>query len=281
MTLRLTKSNILHKTYKALSIQISLNGLSFCIHNTLANTIEELRSFDFSKQNSNNPELLLNEVKQIIEATEILQQDFDSLKVIYVNHLSAFVPNAVFDEEHLAEYLKYNIKILTTDFITYDKIESSELVNVYIPFVNVNNFFLDWFGQFDYEHFATILVSKLVNLSKNTDKENVYIHLTGKDEFQIIVIKQKKLIFYNNFKYQSKEDFIYYLLFVYEQLELNPELIPTTFIAAVDKEHPLFNIAYTYIRNVAIYKEKPLFEKYLNMSANEILNNFALINILQ
>ncbi|GLB51857.1 hypothetical protein NBRC110019_08960 [Neptunitalea chrysea] len=278
MTQKLTRNNILHKTYKELSIQISLSGLSFCIYNTIGNTVEELQSVTFATRN-NSPESLLEEVKKIINSTEILKQNFDTLKVIYLNNLSAFVPDAVFNEELLAEYLKYNIKILPNDFITYDKIEGKELVNVYIPFVNINNFFLDWFGEFEYEHIATVLVNKLLNISKASEGSKVFIHLTNTNEFQLIVINQKKLILYNSFNYNTPEDFIYYVLFVFEQLELDTENIPAILIANTKDDHPLYKILYTYIRFVDIYSEQALFNKYINLTKEEVLENFALINM--
>ena len=37
------------------------------------------------------------------------------------------VPAAVFEEEHLSDYLKYNTKIFKTDFITYDVIKNEDL----------------------------------------------------------------------------------------------------------------------------------------------------------
>jgi len=49
----------------------------------------------------------------------------------------------------------------------------------------------------------------------------MFVNLDNK-HFEIVVIANNKLILYNSFKYQTKEDYIYYILFTAEQLELNP-----------------------------------------------------------
>jgi hypothetical protein len=38
-----------------------------------------------------------------------------------------------------------------------------------------------------------------------------------------VIVKDKELLFCNTFTYETKEDFIYYILFTTEQLKLDPE----------------------------------------------------------
>ncbi|MBL4643407.1 MAG: DUF3822 family protein, partial [Flavobacteriaceae bacterium] len=51
-----------------------------------------------------------------------------------------------------------------------------------------------------------------------------------------------------------KEDFIYYILFTAEQLQLNPEELLLFFIGDIEEESELYHIAYQYIRNVDFIK---------------------------
>jgi hypothetical protein len=41
--------------------------------------------------------------------------------------------------------------------------------------------------------------------------------------FEIIVIQNQQLLLFNSFEYLTPEDFIYYVLFTAEQLNINPE----------------------------------------------------------
>ncbi|MDN3710072.1 DUF3822 family protein [Myroides ceti] len=58
------------------------------------------------------------------------------------NSLNTFVPSALFDADNLGSYLQYNVKIFPTDYFDYDEISSHQLQNIYIPYVQFNNFLL-------------------------------------------------------------------------------------------------------------------------------------------
>ncbi|WP_233586641.1 DUF3822 family protein [Formosa maritima] len=235
------------KTKIELSIQISLNGLSFCILNKETNTITFLKHFEKDKKLS--PFDALDFLKHLFNTEIELQQDFETIHVIYVNDISTMVPKALFNEDLLADYLKFNSKILKSDFIAFDSIEINDSVNVYVPYVNINNFIYDTFGSFTYSHFSTVLIEKILQLEKHADDAKLYVNV-NKGHFEIIVTDKGKLILYNTFEYSSKEDFIYYILFTAEQLKLNPEKIHLIFLGDINKESELYTIAYKYIRHI-------------------------------
>jgi hypothetical protein len=56
-----------------------------------------------------------------------------------------------------------------TDFFAHDEISNYQINSVYIPYVNMNNFFIDQFGTFDYKHANSILITTLLDASKNID----------------------------------------------------------------------------------------------------------------
>lgn len=246
MTLKRESSTYPTTNYNELSIQVSLSGLSFCILDGLSKTIFALERHSFS--DAGTPQAMLRETEKIFDGPDILDQPFKKVHVIHDNNLSALVPQPVFSEKHLAEYLKFNVKIFETDFITYDDIGTLGLINVYIPFVNINNYIFDRFGEFEYRHFSTVLVESL--LQNHTEEETtMYVHVE-KEHFEIVVTDRKKLLLYNTFHYTNKEDFIYYILFTAEQLELDPEVFPLYFLGDIAEGDPLFDMVYTYIRNI-------------------------------
>ena len=69
-------------------------------------------------------------------------------------------------------------------------------------------------------------------------------------DYDIIVTEANRLIFFNSFRYQTSEDFIYYILFTFEQLGLNPENILLQFAGEIDKTSPTYFITSKYIRNI-------------------------------
>ncbi len=237
-------NNILNQD---LSIQVSLSGLSFCILQKDTNTISFLKHVPFEKKQ--NPFEVLDTLKHIFNTEEVLKSGFNSVYVTHVNELSTLVPKPFFNEDNLADYLKFNSKILKADFITFDDITINDTVNIYVPYVNVNNFIYDMFGSFTFKHFSTVLIENILLFEKNSEEPKVYANIDS-DHFEIIIIKKGKLLIYNTFEYSTKEDFIYYLLFTTEQLQLNPETLHLVLLGDIDKNSELYKIAYEYIRHV-------------------------------
>lgn len=271
MALQSKKFNKLTNS-EQLSIQISLSGLSFCILNSNTNTISFLKDIYFDKKL--NPLELLDVLIEQFNTEHVLNNTFSSVCVIHDNDISALVPKPLFNEDALADYLKFNSKILKSDFITFDDILINDSVNVYVPYININNFIYDKFGTFTFKHVSTVLISEILQIEKHSEDIKFYVHV-GKNHFETIVVDKSKLLHYNTFKYLTKEDFIYFILFTIEQLKLNPETLNLILIGDIVKDDNLFNIAYKYIRHVSfgdrhdsyIYEYQP----------NSEYSNFSLI----
>ena len=235
---------------KKLSIQFSLDGFSFCITDVFTETILALYHYPFKAA---TPETLLTEIEAVFNASELLKNTFKNVNVCHINNLSTLVPKSFFDKEKLASYLGYSAKTFKNDYYTHDTIDAIEAVNVYIPFVNINNYFIDTFGSFNYNHFSSLLIKHLITFSPKSEIPQVFAHI-AKSHFEIVVFKNQQLLLYNTFKYQTKEDFIYYLLFVAEQLKLDAETFNLQLLGAVTKQDDLFSIAYKYVKNTSLFE---------------------------
>ena len=254
-----------------LSIQFNLDGFSFCITD---NTSEEILYFYeyLFKEKKITPESLLKKIEELFKTDSYLQKDFSSVSVVHQNNLSCLVPNTYFSENKLSEYLNFNIKTLTSDFITFDDIQSIKAKNVYIPYVNINNFLFQNFGEFEYKHHLTIFIEKLISIN-NSDEKVVYVNVSS-DSFDVVVIQNKQLYFSNSFSFETKEDFIYYILFTFEQLKLDVEEIQLYFTGDVELESELYTITYQYIRNVLFLESNNPIFKQLNYSKH---SNYILL----
>lgn len=266
-------ATILEKKYKNLALQISLTDVSYCIKDTLDNRI--ILADNISIENISNPHQIESSLTKIFNETPALQTAFDEITVLHNNNLLTFVPSVLFDENVLSSYLQYNTKVFESDFFTYDTVSNYEMNTVYIPYVNINNFLIDYFGSFNYRHSFSVLVKKVLDCSKNIDEPQLYIHVQ-KDNFQIVAVKNQKLLLFNTFEYKTEQDFIYYILFTAEQLQLNPETVQVKLIGNINTESDLYKIAFKYIRNVSFFYDN--YSLRDNLSKYEYLQHFTLIH---
>ena len=79
--------------------------------------------------------------------------------------------------------------ILTNDFISHDTLENQEIVVVYVPYVNINNYFFEKYGSFQYYHATSILI-KTISKSEEFSKEpKVYLHIQP-ENFDCLLFKK-------------------------------------------------------------------------------------------
>ncbi|ADV50178.1 hypothetical protein Celal_2900 [Cellulophaga algicola DSM 14237] len=237
-------------SYKKLSIQISLNGLSFCVLDSVENSIIAQEHISFEEEVI--PFQLQKNLKEALEKFDINKMSFSHITVIHRNPLFTLVPKALFNPDELPNYLKFNAKILANDHIAYDEIKNYEIVNIYVPFANINNYIYELFGEFEYKHSGTILIESLLNNFTGGKETICYAHIT-EEQVDITVISNKKLLFFNSFTFSTKEDFIYYILFTIEQLKLDTETIKLRLFGAIEEGDELYNLTYTYVRNVDVF----------------------------
>ena len=247
-------NNTLIINNKSWSVQVSLTGLSFL------------------GPGQTQEALYLNEQFPVATTAEGLTQyldqfwgrqreilNIDAQQSIRLAHQSAWytvVPKDLFDPARGLDYLKFNTRLLDNDLVAYDVIDGLDLVVVYLPFTNVNNWFFERFGSFTFEHTASVLLRHLMaqNSFKKSAQYMIHVH---KSHFDLILWHGKNLLLCNTYSYQSPEDVLYYVLFAFEQFDLDPEQVPLYLAGAVSERDELFTLLYQYVREVSYYTNGP------------------------
>src|SRR5690606_27694530 len=143
------------------------------------------------------------QLDQIFSENNWLLATYRDILVIHNNDLNTFVPQILFDETLMGNYLQYTVKIYSTDFFDFD--ECHDMRNVYVPYVNFNNYLIDKLGTFSYRHISTVFLDYV--LDNQTDiKDGVFVCINQKS-LLICVVQNGKFKLYNRFSVQSKEDF--------------------------------------------------------------------------
>ncbi|WP_037324643.1 DUF3822 family protein [Salinimicrobium terrae] len=231
-----------------LSIQVSLNGLSFCALSKDEKRIVFFKDMLFSRKL--NPAQVLQQIEKQYEDEPFLGGGKPEVVVLFSNELYSLVPQAFFEEGNTSEYLKYNTKILETDYVAQDEIPSAEIVNVYIPYTNINNFFFDRYGEFEYRHCVSILTEEFQIQNRfQTEGTRVYLNCFP-GGYDLLIYQKGQLQLANTFNCTTREDFIYYLLFCAEQLDLDPSSFELILLGRIKENSDYYDIAYTYVKEI-------------------------------
>ena len=232
-------------TTYSLSIQLSLNGFSFCIASAEGKIVTNFK--ETNKEGLYTEQELYKQVVSFFNTKPELQAKFTNVEVIYHNDLFSLVPQELFDDNNKRSYLNYSVKTLATDYISHDSIKNTDIISVFIPYININNFLIDQLGEFNYQHSSSLLISHAVSLDKTNNKEKVYLHFSD-NLFEVIITKGSELLLFNTFNFVTNQDVLYYVLFCMEQLSLSPNEIELTLLSTIESD--LYDLIYTYVRSV-------------------------------
>lgn len=234
--------------YYGLSIQVSQGGLSFCIFDPQNKKYLGIESYDF--QYVANNKQLFDVLEKLIPSIEWLALPFESTKIIFETHKSTLVPHVFFDNNKPQSHLELNHAVETGELSQNDFLTTLEAQNVWLIPENIRGLLRSLFPLAPIHHHGSILIESLLSINKNVpENQGVFVYVR-KCMFDIVVLIDNKLLFFNSFNYQAKEDFIYFLIYVLEQLELNPESVRLTFLGEILKLSSIYDIAHKYVRHV-------------------------------
>ena len=216
-----------------LSIELSSSSLSYCIIDT-----KKYRCLLLSSR-----KLETDNLHEIFSNDDYLSQNFKSKSISFVNFANTLVPFELYEKKDKENLFALNHE-LNDEVLLEDNLRE-EIINLHaVPklfFQTIKNILPDAALRSQ----SSILINNFTNL--NLKVETMFLYL--KDSFvNIVVTKEKNLIFQNKFNYVTKEDLLFYVLFSIQELNFSNENINTIVYGNVTEDE--FSILYDYIRNI-------------------------------
>ena len=226
-----------------LSIQIGLNGFSFCIRNNAE--VLAIESYNNS----------LSQLEGTIEKNKWLSQEYASTNITISTKKYTLIPASLYKNEDRKKYLELNhIRTEQLDSLA-DEVKSIGSYAVYGISKAEQDIITTFFPKSTLKHFSSIYLPNMLLQHKNSEGKTMIVNVDYK-QMHITVIDHSKLLYFNVFNHKTAHDCIYYILFVCEQLELNPEHLLLELMGDVKKDSEFYDLAYTYIRHVNFAKRK-------------------------
>jgi hypothetical protein len=230
-----------------LYVELSLNSLKHTVFNIDNNTFIAFEEYRFN--GIYNDYSLVTPLKEIINTNPLYKKEFRAINVAFVNNRSTLIPKAIYKADKLYSFHQFNFSIQEEDQLYSDQLINLSAYNVYsIPDYIISEF--KTFKNTHFKHFSSSLIeASLVHAKNENALSLINIHVLPSC-FQVIIVKNQKLELYNSFNYQSSEDFIYYLLFVLDQLNINNEKATVTLTGEVEKNSVIYSMLFKYIKTL-------------------------------
>ena len=216
----------------------------------------------------------LSRVQTYKDLTSILEDIFDShhllkagfwksVKVGFKNNKFALVPSKLFDESSLFDYLKLNCKVnKETDQLLYYKHLKSDAVNCFA----VNKQLYNWFEslypnvKIGYVHQSSPLIEGVLAQLPNYPEDTIFLYV---DRFKLHVIssRNKKLEYYNQFTIKNFQDYVKYIMLVFNGLKRSQKTTNVVMWGYIGKQSTHYDEFVKYIKHVS-FGDRPSFYTY-------------------
>ena len=231
-----------------LLLQISTQGLIFSLYNQQLNKFLSIESVELD-QNYKISETV-NILKSYISQNEYLQQPYQTIKIFLETNSSTLVPSPIFNTDDVNGFAQFNFQVDDHDKIFHEKLPNLDAYLVYTFPEKLLNILSESFKNYKYFSHSGAFIESLIVLNKNQKNQTTLFINVRKSFLDIAIINNQKLLFFNTFKYSTKEDFIYFVIYVMEQLQLNPEEVELVLMGMIERNSGLFETVIKYVRNV-------------------------------
>lgn len=240
-------SKYLNKYY--LNLNIGNNLLLANVSKIKSNTHLAISEKIFDNK-LNPPEFpLSNFIKALKENPIKISKQYAKVSVSISNGLFSVVPKVLFEEKNIDLYVNQNSKVKSSYNYRYKVLDKEGLVICYAIPENLNNWIKKVFPIAKVTHEIAVVSESVLRDFYSLSENRVVINI-HKDYFDIISLKKGQLELVNTFNFSEKEDLLYYVLFTFEQLRINPDLIEVFLIGEIQKGSDEHQLLFKYIKNL-------------------------------
>ena len=239
-----------------LLLNIGTRDFQLLVVDPSSNKVLLLEDFVLPSLTSN--EELLKILEQLFDSHAFLRAGFwKKIKVAIKNQKFVQVPQALFAEDSLADYLKFNAHIdpANESFIASPNTRS-QAVTVFA----INNELKNWLISVypnnppSFTHQSAALIEGTMEYAKSRTDSPLYIYV-DRFKLHIIACQSDKLVYYNQFAIKQFSDYIKYIMMVMKSLNMDQQSSQIVLWGYIGKNSPHYHEFYKYISNVAFGSE--------------------------
>jgi len=236
--------------FSKLFILIGQESLQYCILDTGKNIFVALADFRLPSS-PKTQEAFYSDISQLISEEEILQKKYSSVVIGLDTVAHTLVPAPLFDSDHSKKYLEFNFGLTGNGKVSADRLEEIDAYNVYeippglLDVLQVN------YGEAVIFHRSSALIRAIYHHHKISPGP-ACLFLNVRDRFiDLISFQGTRLVYFNSYSCQGKEDMLYYALYTLEQLKLSPDTVQLFISGMLDVGSDSHRLLEQYIRAVS------------------------------
>lgn len=233
-----------------MTIQFALGGLSFALLDNPQNRIIGLECHQVDTENC-------DDVFQILERTldskELNNKTLYSVTCIIDERTNLFIPEALSNPESDKQYLDFTFRIYEDYIRQSERIESINASNAYAYPKRLHDRIIEKWPAAKITHSSTVFLNSCFEYAP--EGRVVFVNVRKRD-FDVVIVNDGKLQFFNNFKFNTKADFAYFLFFALEQNQVKTLEVPVCFSGLILPNSGIIELCSRYIKYVLFCEDR-------------------------
>jgi hypothetical protein len=227
-----------------LAIQLSPDGLSYCLLDTIRNKFVLLRAFEPEENKYFNAV----KVKEIISKDDFLTKRYKKVSVITPTPKFTLVPSPLFDPGKKDEYYTFNHTLDEDSIIISNKLSDPDLFFVFSLSKQFSDLISELYPGVHPWHHIKSLFDHIFHLRKSVNGNYIHIHVE-REYFNLVIFNNNQLKFCNTYIYRNISDILFFVLNVFKKLDIKQE--ETIFLSGLTEKYDDLSSNFSiYVRNI-------------------------------
>lgn len=191
----------------------------------------------------------------VLRMDPFLNKSFARVNIGISNKRLVLVPEVIFDPNQAVHFLENSAPIWTSDKVMVDVIDNQDIRLVYAFRQSILQKYLHHFSNATSQNALTKYIGGLNKLlNKLSYGHNLFINALY-DTMYIVVFRNNELTFANVYEFSTAEDFLYYVMLIFKEFQLDQETTPTYISGKLDKDSIIHDLLMRYVRNLKFVNE--------------------------
>jgi hypothetical protein len=258
-----------------LAAQVSPDGLSFCVLDTIRNKYILIRAFEPEENKYFN----IEKIKELISTDDFLTKRYRKVNIITPSPKFTLVPSPLFDPGKKDDYFEFNHNLEAESTILANKLADPDIFLVFSVSKPIRDLITEFYPGVNLYHHIKPLFEHITHTRKKVDGNYIHIHVE-RDYFNLVIFNSNLLKFCNTYNYRNISDILYYVLNVFRKLDIKNE--ETIFFSGLTEKYDDLSSNFSiYVRHLKFAEPSGNFAfsyVFNDLDLHRYINLFTIIN---
>lgn len=236
-----------------LSIQISLDGFCFCTLDPIRNKYIQFHQQSWKQKSTGlikNLDDYISEFKFFAQEDSILKLSFKKVFILVSNPDFAIIPNVLFAKDKMETLFKLSHILREEDELLSNRVKLVDATIIYPLTKKWKEMLTNSFLNVQIFHTHTSTLEALSLFHKSSKIKNTLTLCFENKSFDVFAFSESNLMLGNHFDFNTDADFLYYFLYVFEQLKFTNDNMELFVIGDIEPDSSLLLLLRQYIKRV-------------------------------